>query len=315
MNAVLISAGGVLIVIGIIVYVYPITNAGSASDINDLCTSAVGQFGKALSPQVRENCQIAKYIVIGSYAMMGIGALLVIVGSVLKHGKTASEYVVEPLGPNAKRTIVIGISVAAAIAIGVVAYQLSLQPNMEVSDLNVSTNPNNQFMKVLDQGRVSESGHFHYTSPQDSSYYIVFSNDFSIISTKYVSVSYTDKGQSFTRTFEVPAGAYKSIPVYAYSGQSVDGSFIVSGGSGNDVDFYIATSTCSQTISFTFNLSNYGPVNGNAEVTLQSDGTSIWSNSYFVESQKRISESGSTIMLDCNQHHFKMVVSSQKRTG
>jgi hypothetical protein len=53
-----IAVGGILIVLGIIGYVYPISSAGSASDINDLCNSAIGQFGKVLSSDVRENCNL-----------------------------------------------------------------------------------------------------------------------------------------------------------------------------------------------------------------------------------------------------------------
>ena len=144
---------------------------------------------------------------------------------------------------------------------------------------------------------------------------MVFSNDFSIISTKYVAASYTDKSKSYSQNFQVPPGTYKSIPVYAYSGQAVSGSFNVAGGSGDDVDFYIATATCSETVSFSFNLSNYGPVNGNAGVALKSDGRTVWSNSYYAESQKQVSETGSATISDCDQHDFKMVVTDQKRTG
>lgn len=306
MKAGLIAIGSVLIVLGIIVYVYPISSLGSVSDINDLCGSVLGQFGKAINQDAREGCQTAKYVVVGSYASIGIGALLVIVGSIIKTGTVS---------PEAKRTITIGIGIAAAIAIGAVAYQLSLQPDIQVSNLSVSTKHNNEFVKVLDHGRVSNSGDFYYTSPNNDSYYLVFSNDFSFISTKYVGVSYTDKGQYYSETFQVAPGTYKSIPVYAYSGKSVSGSFNVAGGSGNDVDFFVARESCSQSLSFSFSLANYGPVSGEAQVTLQSDGSSVWSNSYFVESQKQINQRGTATLSDCNQHEYKMMINSQKRVG
>lgn len=315
MKAGLVAAGAILIVLGIIAYVYPITSVGSFSDVNDLCNSAIGTFGKVLSAQVRENCQTAKYLVLGSYAFMGIGALLVIVGSVTRGNTSSIPQQSESMTPQAKRTIVIGIGIAAAIALGVFVYQISLQPNIQVSNLNIATNHNNQFVKVYDQGRVSNSGNFYYSSPQSSSYYLVFSNDFSIISTKHISMAYTDKGQTHAQNFQVAPGTYESIPVYVYSGQAISGSFNVAGGSGNDVDFYIATNTCSETVSFSFNLSNNSPVNGNADISLKSDGNIIWSNIYYVESQKQVSESGSATIKDCDQHDFKMIVTSQKRIG
>ena len=79
-----VAAGIVLIALGVIGYLYPITNIGSASDVNDMCNSAIGQFGKELNAQIKVNCQISKYIVLGSYVFMGVGALLVIVGAVYR---------------------------------------------------------------------------------------------------------------------------------------------------------------------------------------------------------------------------------------
>ena len=158
MKAGIIATGGILIVIGIIVYVYPITELGSVSDINDLCGTILGQLGTTFNQDARQGCQIAKYVVVSSYALIGIGALLVIVGSIVQTGT---------INPEAKRTIGIGIAIAAAIVIGAAAYQLSLQPDIQVSDLNVSRNTNTEFVKVLDYGRVSNYARFDYTAPKD----------------------------------------------------------------------------------------------------------------------------------------------------
>ncbi len=306
MKAGLIATGGILIVIGIIVYVYPISEIGSVSDINDLCGTILGQLGTTFNQDARQGCQTAKYVVVGSYALIGIGALLVIVGSIIQTGA---------VNPEAKRTIGIGIAIAAAIAIGVVGYQLSLQPDIQVSELNVSRDKNTEFVKVLDYGRVSNYASFDYTAPQDGTYYIVLENDFSFFSSKYVVGSYSDKGKFYLMGFDIPPGNYESIPVYAYASQSISGEFNINGGSGNDVDFSISQERCSQKVFFSFSLGNYGPVSGNAQVKLVADGNTVWTNEYYVETQKQISKKESITISDCNDHVYNMYVESQQRVG
>ncbi len=306
MKAGLIATGGILIVIGIIVYVYPISEIGSVSDINDLCGTFLGQLGSSFNQDARQGCQIAKYIVVGSYALIGIGALLVIVGSIIQTGTVS---------PESKRTIGIGIAIAAAIAIGVVGYQLSLQPDIQVSELNVSRDKNTEFVKVLDYGRVSNHFSYDYTAPKDGTYYIILENDFSVFSSKYAFGSYSDNGKSYLSSLEIPPGTYKSIPVYAYAGQSINGDYSVNGGSGNDVDFSITQERCSQKVFFSFSLANYGPVSGNAQVKLNADGNSVWNNQYYVETQKQISKKESITIPDCNDHVYNMYVESQQRVG
>src|SRR5712692_4557681 len=56
----------------------------------------------------------------------------------------------------------------------------------------------------------------------------------------------------------------------------------ISGGSGNDTDFYIAADTCTQTVNFSFTLVNSGSANGYATVQIQIDGQTNWTNRYFV---------------------------------
>ncbi|SMH71333.1 hypothetical protein [Candidatus Nitrosotalea okcheonensis] len=173
---------------------------------------------------------------------------------------------------------------------------------------------NQQLVKVLDQGRVSNTGNFHYTSSHDDTYFIIFSNEFSIISTKSVSFTYVYNGQQNHQSFTIPPGAFKSMPVLIHSGQSITGTFTASGGSGNDVDFNISTMTCTQTVNFSFSLSNTGQANGNADVAFEVDGKPVWSNNYSVDMGKQTSVSGSTSLSDCNPHDYKAVVTNQQRT-
>jgi len=48
--------------------------------------------------------------------------------------------------------------------------------------------------------------------------------------------------------------------------------FTISGGSGNDTDFYIAADTCTQTVNFSFTLVNSESANGYATVQIELDG-------------------------------------------
>ncbi|SMH71331.1 hypothetical protein [Candidatus Nitrosotalea okcheonensis] len=42
----ILVTGAILIVFGVIGYVYPVTSVGSVSDIDDLCKSTIGSIGR-----------------------------------------------------------------------------------------------------------------------------------------------------------------------------------------------------------------------------------------------------------------------------
>ncbi|SMH71332.1 hypothetical protein [Candidatus Nitrosotalea okcheonensis] len=71
-----------------------------------------------LNEQVRENCQLAKYAVLGVYALIGTGAILVIIGSIIKN----NSYSNQPLSPHAKKSIIVVIGIIFAIIVGVIVY-------------------------------------------------------------------------------------------------------------------------------------------------------------------------------------------------
>jgi hypothetical protein len=96
-------------------------------------------------------------------------------------------------------------------------------------------------------------------------------------------------------------------------GQTLSGSFQVSGGGGNDINFYIQGETCTESISFSFTLVNSGTANGYSTVNLQSDGNQAWSNRYFVQQGQQVTENGAATLSDCNSHTFTVVVTQQQK--
>jgi len=77
-----IVIGALLLVIGFLGYVVPITEFGSVTDLDNLCSSPLGELGQAFSDQARENCKTVGILSKLVYTMMGIGIILVIIGAV-----------------------------------------------------------------------------------------------------------------------------------------------------------------------------------------------------------------------------------------
>jgi flagellar basal body-associated protein FliL len=241
--------------------------------------------------------------------------------------------------------VLVIIVIVAASGIGYYLYQGSLQPNIQVVNLqfgSAQTNP--QTSTVQDQGRVSGSGSFSYTASVGGLAYLEFDNSFSTFSSKSVSVEYSVAGVQSSQSFTIGAGSANTIGVSLNGGQTVSGTFTASGGSGNDVDFSIVLTTCSQTIPFTANLVNSGGANGYAVISLQIQSSSnvattggpstastsntaggssgfgplvqngtVFSDKYYVEKGQQVPISGSATVLDCGSHAFTAVVSQQQK--
>lgn len=308
MNTPALITGIVFIVLGVLTYLYPVSEYGSFSDVHELCSSGFGQLGKAFSEEARENCQSVKYVVFGSYALMGVGAILVIIG-----GVKSSSGKSKPLSPQAKKSLAgAGIGIAVVIG-GIFVYYETLQPDIQVSNFAASPSYSTKDVRVLDHGRVSTVGDYYYNPTQKGTYYLVFGNGFSFISTKYVGLAYTDGGKQYTTQFSIPPGIKQKIKVFADTGQTLSGRYQVEGGSGDDVNFSIIQERCTQVVRFSFTVSNYGQVDGNAQVVLKSDGRQVWSNNYFVEPRKEMDKSEQTSIQDCVKHSFSLEVLQQSR--
>jgi hypothetical protein len=239
----------------------------------------------------------------------------------------SSTQTVPPKSRHNRTLVIVEVIVIVVVAVGVgyYFYQGSLQPNIQVVNLQFGTPQQSpQTSTVQDQGRISSGGSFSYTAPSSGVAYLVFDNSFSIISTKQVSEQYSVIGGSQnSQSFSVPPGTSHTVQVPIYGGQSISGTFTTSGGSGNDVDFSIQLYTCSQTVPFTATLVNSGSANGYAVVSLQIRSSSgagplvqngtVFSNNYYVPQGRQVPISGTATIMDCGSHTLNAVVS--QRTG
>jgi hypothetical protein len=212
--------------------------------------------------------------------------------------------------------IIVVIVASVASGLGYYEYNQSLQPSIQVTNLQIGTATTNPQTNTLqDQGRVSESGSF--TIPASSSnavYTLIFDNSFSTFSTKDISLSYTAAGAPSSNQLTVPPGQVSNVQITLNSGQTATGTFSVSGGSGNDIDFSITQYTCTQTVPFSFVLINSGGANGYVVVNLHlEDSTQVYSNRYYVEKGQQLSENGTVNIADCSSHSITDSVSQQEK--
>ena len=176
---------------------------------------------------------------------------------------------------------------------GALIYQAAQQPNIQATSIIPQATKNPRLSIPVNEHIVANSGTFDYTTTLAGTYVLTFDNSFSTFSSKSISVSYTAAGTSATKSFAVEGGNTETISFNLSTGDRLYGSFTVSGGSGNDIAFYITAQTCTQTVDFSFTLVNSGSANGYATVHFQSDGTSVWSNRYYVAKGELLPESGS----------------------
>jgi hypothetical protein len=236
------------------------------------------------------------------------------------------------------------VVVIMVAAIGYVLYQHSLQPDIQATNIqfgHATVNP--QMSVVEDLGRISNGGSFSYIAASNNIAYLVFDNAFSFITTKQVSATYSVGGSSSTQSFTINAGATQTIQVPLNQGQYMAGSFTVSGGSGNDLDFSIEAYTCSQTIPFSLTLVNSGSANGYAVLSLHIQSSSsggnsvgpeftattvagqpvatgvlvtngtVFSDKYYVQQGQQMPISGTASILDCGSHTIVPVVSQVQK--
>jgi hypothetical protein len=225
------------------------------------------------------------------------------------------ETTAAPHNPNLLRNLIaILIIVVIIVAVGYFAYNASQQPNIQVTNLQLgSPQTSPQTSPIQNQGRVATSGSFSYTTTVNGVVYLEFDNSFSTVTTKQVSISYAAAGASQSGSFSVSAGQVYTVQVPLNNGQSVSGTFTVSGGSGNDIDFYIDQYTCSQTVSFSLVLVNSGSANGYATVVLTTDnGIQAYNNKYFVQQGQQEPVSGSAVIPDCASHTLTPSVTQAK---
>ncbi|MCV0372462.1 MAG: hypothetical protein K5793_02795 [Nitrosarchaeum sp.] len=79
--------GSFLFVFGFLGYIVPIGQFGSVTDVDRLCSTAFGQLGQLFNTQVNETCQMVSGLSKVAYSMMGIGAIMAIIGAVVPSKK------------------------------------------------------------------------------------------------------------------------------------------------------------------------------------------------------------------------------------
>jgi hypothetical protein len=86
----IVVTGIILFIFGVLGRITPVYNGRTIIEISDLCKSGLGQVGQFFSTQIQQNCEIASDLADLVYALIGIGIILIIIGSVLKsHKKSA----------------------------------------------------------------------------------------------------------------------------------------------------------------------------------------------------------------------------------
>lgn len=217
------------------------------------------------------------------------------------------------VAPQIIAVVVIVLVVLASVA-GYYLYLNSQQPNIQVTNINIAQPVQNpQSAIVLNQGRVSSESSFNYVATLPGSYMMTFDNSFSLLSSKSVVLSYSTGGPSNNQSFTVAATQVHSVSAELSQGRLLNGSFQVYGGTGNDINFYIVGNTCNESVAFSFVLVNSGSANGYANVSFQSDGNSLWTNRYYVQTGQQPAENGTATLTDCNSHTFNVVVTQVQK--
>lgn len=81
----LILTGFFILIIGIIGYVYPFFGERYTADyVLQLCSTDIGSIGQLLSQDAREVCGLADLVVKLTYAFMGVGVLMTIIGAIIR---------------------------------------------------------------------------------------------------------------------------------------------------------------------------------------------------------------------------------------
>jgi hypothetical protein len=212
-------------------------------------------------------------------------------------------------------TILIAIVIIGIIGTvsGYYLYQNSLQPNIQVTAVNITPITDPSSSTVLDQGRVYTISSFSYTAILQGTYYLIFDNDFSWITAKSIDLTFfrAFPVDAYNSTFIISAGNFWYETIYLSEGQQVFGSFSISGGSGNDIDFRIQANTCTEGVTFACTLVNAGSSDGFATVVFTVDGSSVWSNQYFLLKGSSLPISGSITINNCESHAFNIIVQNQ----
>ncbi len=83
----IIAIGCILGFLGFLGRVDPAFNGRTIIEVSSLCKSGIGQLGQLFNLQLQHNCEIANGLAELTYALIGIGVILIIIGAVLSSNK------------------------------------------------------------------------------------------------------------------------------------------------------------------------------------------------------------------------------------
>ena len=98
-----IGLGVFLIIIAVVGFIIPIGDY-TIPQINNMCTSGMGQLGQMFSNDNRANCLIINYLHFGIFGFVGIGFILLIVGAVIPGSKKEVHHTKEIIKTEEKET-------------------------------------------------------------------------------------------------------------------------------------------------------------------------------------------------------------------
>jgi hypothetical protein len=197
------------------------------------------------------------------------------------------------------------------ISTAAVSYSVLYRPNIQKVGVEIPKPTISHTHNLLYDFLALGSFTFYYPANESTTLNLHFSNDQGYMITKSVTFTYSIDDQAKVISFSLPpyAGTHYSIDLLA--GQVLHGNLSVSGSLINDIFFSLTTTTCTQSISFSFTLVNSGYSNGFAVVEFRSDGMSVWSNRYYLEAGGSKVETGTVTIPDKEDHTFMLIVVEQ----
>ena len=211
--------------------------------------------------------------------------------------------------------VIILLAVLFAGMRGGLIHPPSQEPKVQAVDINILQNIEKSPPEtIFDDPRTSNLT-FQFVTTQLGAYFFNFDNSFSVgPSPTKISVSYSIGDKSNNETLYMCSGCRLSMGYDVSANQVIAIQFTISGGSPNDIRFYITVQTCTHTVDFSFTLVNNGTANGNATVQLQGDGISYWQRAYSVAQGQNLPESGNAFPPDCISHNYNVNVTAVEKT-
>jgi len=191
----------------------------------------------------------------------------------------------------------------------------SQQPNVQATDINILQNIEKSPPEtIFDDPRASNLT-FQFVTTQQGTYFFNYDNSFSVgPSPTKISVSFSLGDKSNNETLYLCPGCWLWKGYDVSANQVIAIQFTLTGGSPNDIHFYITVQTCSHTVEFSFTLVNNGNATGNATVQLQGDGISYWQRAYSVGQGQNLPQSGNVFPADCIAHNYNVNVTAVEKT-